>query len=98
MHNLNDCAKIYIEAFKDAGYETYDFILPYYLYCARLLDKIDHQFFTSGFVTDSVTSNRLIISQKRRKREPLTNGIMKTSLNSLTLSLSAGEISWIVQI
>ena len=26
MHNLNDCVKIYIEAFKDAGYETYDFI------------------------------------------------------------------------
>lgn len=71
MHNLNDCAKIYIEAFKDAGYETYDFILPYYLYCARLLDKIDHQFFTSGFVTDSVTSNRLDYFAEKKKKGTL---------------------------
>lgn len=71
MHNLNDCVKIYIEAFKDAGYETYDFILPYYLYCKRLLDKIDHQFFTSGFVTDSVTSNRLDYFAEKKKQETL---------------------------
>ncbi len=71
MHNLNDCEKIYIEAFKDAGYETYDFILPYYLYCTRLLDKIDHQFFTSGFVTDSVTSNRLDYFAEKKKNGKL---------------------------
>lgn len=71
MHNLNDCEKIYIEAFKDAGYETYDFILPYYLYCTRLLDKIDHQFFTSGFVTDSVTSNRLDYFAEKKKNGTL---------------------------
>lgn len=71
MHNLNDCEKTYIEAFKDAGYETYDFILPYYLYCTRLLDKIDHQFFTSGFVTDSVTSNRLDYFAEKKKNGTL---------------------------
>ena len=71
MHNLNDCAKVYIEAFKDAGYETYDFILPYYLYCTRLLEKIDHQFFTSGFVTDSVTSNRLDYFAEKKKNSTL---------------------------
>ena len=71
MHNLNDCVKIYIEEFKDAGYETYDFILPYYLYCKRLLDKIDHQFFTSGFVTDSVTSNRLDYFAEKKKQGTL---------------------------
>lgn len=71
MHNLNDCAKAYIEVFKDSGYETYDFILPYYLYCTRLLDKIDHQFFTSGFVTDSVTSNRLDYFAEKKKKGTL---------------------------
>lgn len=71
MHNLNDCEKIYIETYKDAGYETYDFILPYYLYCTRLLNKIDHQFFTSGFVTDSVTSNRLDYFANKKKNGTL---------------------------
>lgn len=59
MHNLNQSENIYLDVFKSAGYDTYDFILPYYLYTQKHFEKIDYQLFTSDFLFISVWDYRL---------------------------------------
>lgn len=70
MHNLYEAKGTYLDVFKQAGYEIYDFFLPYYMYSSREFSNIDHTYFTSDFLFDSVWGHRLshfsnIMSQRK---------------------------------
>ena len=59
MHNLNTKSNHYIDVFNDNGYEIYDVFHPYFMYSDKILEKIDHQIFSSDFIFNSVYANRL---------------------------------------
>lgn len=69
MHNLNTKKNHYIDVFKNNGYELFDVFHPYFMYSDKILDKIDHQYFSSDFIFNSVFANRLkyFISLKEQR-------------------------------
>ena len=69
MHNMNTKKNHYIDVFKENGYELFDVFHPYFMYSDKILNKIDHQYFSSDFIFNSVFANRLkyFISLKEQR-------------------------------
>lgn len=89
MHNLNESDDIYLDVFKNNGYHTIEFLIPYYLYSNKHFKAIDKQFFTSDFVFNSVWSNRLKHFSDVQKLESLTEADYRDILEQLRLTFEA---------
>lgn len=91
MHNLNESNDIYLDVFKDNGYHTIEFLIPYYLYSYKHFKMIDKQFFTSDFVFNSVWSNRLKHFSDIQKTESLTEEDYRDITEQLRLTFEAWQ-------
>lgn len=89
MHNLNESDDIYLDVFKENGYYTVEFLIPYYLYSSKHFKTIDKQYFTSDFVFNSVWSNRLKHFSDIKKNESLTEADYRDITEQLRLSFDA---------
>lgn len=72
MHNLYEAKNTYLDVFKNAGYNIFDFFLPYYMYSTREFNNVDHTYFTSDFLYDSVWEHRLLHFANIRKQRALS--------------------------
>ena len=89
MHNLHEAESTYLDLFKKAGYTTFDFFLPYYMYSTREFDNIDYTYFTSDFLFDSVWAHRLEHFAEIMKNRPLTELEMHDVIKQLELTFIA---------
>ncbi len=89
MHNLNESDDIYLDVFKDNGYHTVEFLIPYYLYSSKHFKTIDKQFFTSDFVFNSVWSNRLKHFSEIKEKESLSEADYRDITEQLRLTFEA---------
>ena len=90
MHNLNSKKNHFIDVFNENGYELFDVFHPYFMYSDETLDKIDHQFFSSGFIFNSVFSNRLsyFISLKKQRN------LLREEYNDVIKQLEITFTAW----
>lgn len=89
MHNLHEAKSTYLDVFKKAGYTTFDFFLPYYMYSTREFKSIDYTYFTSDFLYESVWGHRLTHFAEISKKRSLTELEMYDVKKQLELTFIA---------
>jgi membrane-anchored protein YejM (alkaline phosphatase superfamily) len=91
MHNLNTKKNHFIDVFKKNGYELFDVFHPFFMYSDKTLNKIDHQYFSSGFIFDSVFSNRLDYFISLREQRSLLKEEYEDVIRQLEITFTAWE-------
>jgi len=91
MHNLNTKKNHFIDVFKENDYELFDTFHPYFMYSDETLNKIDHQYFSSGFIFNSVFSNRLSYFISLKEQRNLSKVEYDDVIKQLEITFTAWE-------
>ena len=89
MHNINTKSNHFIDVFSSYGYEIFDVFHPYFMYSDDILNKIDHQYFSSDFIFNSVFSNRLQYFSTIKEQRSLTQEEYNDVIKQLEVTFSA---------